>query len=160
VRLVLVVLVAAFVVTSLWLFVFVPSDHLRHADVIVALAPSHSRIVEAEKLRREHVAPVVLVSLPPLSSSCPARTTCFHAHPYSTQGEAETVARIAHARGWTHVVIVSNTYHLRRARLLFGRCLHRRPAIVAAKTSVTSYVLNIPREWVKLTYQLTFDRGC
>ena len=159
-RLVLVVLVAAFVAASLWLFVLIPSDHPRHADVIVALAPSHSRIVEAEKLRHENVAPVLLVSLPPSSSSCPAHATCFHAHPYSTRGEAEAVARIARARGWTHVVIVSNRYHLRRARLLFRRCLHRSPAIVAARTTVASYIENIPWEWVKLAYQLTFDRGC
>jgi uncharacterized SAM-binding protein YcdF (DUF218 family) len=91
---------------------------------------------------------------------CASGPVCFHAHPYSTQGEAERVAKLARGRGWKRIVIVTNRYHLRRAQMLFDRCLGRSPAMVSSPTSVWDYVLNIPWEWAKLTYQVTLDRGC
>ena len=55
-----------------------------------------------------------------------ARVVCFTAVPFSTRGEAETVARLARARGWHSVVVVTSTFHITRAHMLFRRCFHGR----------------------------------
>ena len=85
---------------------------------------------------------------------------CFEAVPFSTQGEAETVARLARARGWSSVVVVTSTFHVTRAHMLFRRCYHGRLAMVGAP----SPWWRLPADWAsetgKLLVQLTVERGC
>jgi len=150
---------------SLWLFVLVPSAHPRDADAILVLAGDRDRLDEGLALLHERVAPRLVISLDPAAwpradGLCAHGAICFHAHPYSTQGEAETTARLIRRRGWHSIVVVTSRYHLRRAQILFDRCLPSKPAFVAAQTTFTDYVANIAWEWGKLLYQLTIDRGC
>jgi uncharacterized SAM-binding protein YcdF (DUF218 family) len=165
-RIVLVVVVGAFVAATLWLFVLAPSAHPRHDDAIVVLAGDRDRLDTGLRLLREDVAPTLVLSRDPApwhrAAELCARSdfVCIHAHPYSTQGEAETVRRLARRHGWHRIVVVTSRYHLRRARMLFRRCLHSTPAFVAASTTFWDYVENIPWEWAKLVYQATIDRGC
>ena len=168
-RVVLLVVAAAvglLIAATLFLFVLVQSDSPKQADAIVVLSGDRARFTTGLRLYQEHVAPTLLVS----RDSRPWREVdalcgrggvrCFHADPYSTQGEAEAVARMARGRGWNRVVVVTSRYHLRRARMLFERCLHRRPQVVAARTTPLDYVEVVPWEWGKLLYQLTVDRSC
>src|SRR5438132_10864601 len=89
------VLVAAFVAATLWLFVLVPSAHPRHADAIVVLSGDRDRLSTGLRLLHEGVAPELVLSRDPApwhraDVVCARRdVVCFHAHPYSTQGEAE-----------------------------------------------------------------------
>lgn len=161
IALVVVVLTAA----TLHLFVFVPSDRVQHADAIVVLSGVRSRVDTGLRLRERGVSQTLVISRDPArwrrgDKLCASGFVCFHAHPYSTQGEAEEVARLARSRGWKRIVIVTNRYHLRRAQMLFERCLGRAPLMVASRTSAWDYVLNVPWEWAKLTYQVTIDRAC
>ena len=160
------ILLAAFVAATLWLFVLVPSAHPRHADAIVVLAGDRDRLDTGLRLLHDGVAPELLLSRDPApwhraDVVCVHKeVVCFHARPYSTQGEAETTTRLARTHRWHRIVIVTSRYHLRRARMLFHRCLHFTPSIVGAPTTVWDYVQNIPKEWAKLVYQVTLDRGC
>jgi hypothetical protein len=160
-ELLLVVLLAA----SLYLFVFVPSAHPRHADAIVVLSSARPRFDLGLELYRRHVAPALVISLPAYEGrgggTCPPRALCFRAKPYSTRGEAETVARLARTHGWRDIVVVTSRYHVRRARMLFHRCIHDVSLeFVAAPTAVSGYVRNIPLEWAKFAYQLVRQRSC
>ena len=158
--------VAALAAATLLLFVLVRSDSPRHADVIVVLSGDRARLATGLRLFRAHVAPTLLISRDdrPWRDAdllCLRRgVRCFHAHPYSTEGEAETVERLGRRRRWRRIVVVTSRYHLRRARMLFERCTQRRPQVVAARTTFLDYVEVVPWEWGKLLYQLTVDRSC
>jgi uncharacterized SAM-binding protein YcdF (DUF218 family) len=166
VALVLAAVVGLLVAATLFLFVLVPSDTPKNADVIVVLSGDRARFTTGLRLFREGVAPTLLVS----RDSRPWREVdalcgrdgvrCFHADPYSTEGEAETVERLSRDHDWNRIVVVTSRYHLRRARMLFERCLHRRPHVVAAQTTLLDYLGVVPWEWGKLLYQLTVDRSC
>jgi hypothetical protein len=157
-------LLVALVVASLYLFVFVPSAHPKRADAIVVLSSDRPRFDLGLSLFRQHVAPALLISLPGFQgdggSTCPKGATCFRAKPYSTRGEAETVARLARTHGWHTIIVVTSRYHERRAYMLFRRCTNAKLEFVPAHTTVVAYLRNIPLEWAKLSYQLTMQRTC
>ena len=157
-------LLVLFVGASLYLFVFVPSPQPRHADAIVVLSSSRSRYDLGTRLYRQGVAPTLVLSLPafagPGGYDCPKRAVCFRAHPYSTRGEAETVARLARAHGWQTIVVVTSRFHVRRASTLFHRCTRAKLVFVPARAAFYAYFIYIPLEWAKLAVQLTAQRNC
>ena len=159
-------LVGLVLAATLYLFVVVQSDSPRRADVIVVLSGDRARFTTGLRLFHEHVAPTLLISRDTrpwkaVDALCGRRgIRCFHATPYSTEGEAETVERLSRGHDWNRVVVVTSRYHLRRARMLFERCLGRRPQVVAAETTFLDYAEVVPWEWGKLLYQLTVDRSC
>jgi uncharacterized SAM-binding protein YcdF (DUF218 family) len=134
------------------------------------LAGSHSRLTTALRLMRRGVAPTLVISdgrepgWTRANRLCAGRTTlrvlCFRPHPYSTTGEAEAVARMAARRGWRSVVVVTSTFHVTRARMLFKRCTSARVLAVGSKPTLVSYAENIPYETGKLLYQVTVSRSC
>jgi uncharacterized SAM-binding protein YcdF (DUF218 family) len=168
-------LVAAWFIASLVLFVWPPAESGApdHADVVVVLSGSKRRLPPALALIRRGTAPLLAISsvnrtkhwllgrrLCAARSYAGARVLCFEAEPFSTQGEAETVARLAHERGWSSVVVVTSTFHVTRAHMLFRRCYHGRLAMVGAP----SPWWRLPADWAsetgKLLVQLTVERGC
>jgi len=163
-------LVAAWLVLSLVLFVWSPwaSSAPAHADVVVVLSGDKRRLAPALSLFRRGVAPTLAVSSvgrahhwTQAARLCKEpHVVCFDAVPYSTRGEARTVARLAAARGWRSVVVVTSRFHVTRARMLFRRCYHGRLAVVP--TGSTWW--RLPEEWLsetgKLAVQLTAERGC
>ena len=159
-------LAGGLVAATLLLFVFVQSDSPRRADVIVVLSGDRARLTTGLRLFHAHVAPRLLISRDgrpwkAADALCGRRGIgCFRAQPYSTEGEAETVERLGRGRNWSRIVVVTSRYHLRRARMLFERCTHRRPDVVAARTTTFDYLKVVPWEWGKLLYQLTVDRSC
>jgi len=161
-RLLALAIAVAAVAGGAWLFYFVGTDHPAKADAIVVLSGDLRRVPTGVRLFDDGAAPNLLISLygdvPPACSR--AHVTCFHAQPFSTQGEAETVTRMARRRGWTSIIIVSSRYHLRRARMLFARCTHARLQVVPSKTSFGRYVIALPLETAKWINQLTLDRHC
>ena len=148
---------------------FPREDSTRRADVVVVLAGSPSdRLPEGLALVRRHVAPVLYVSDGAreakrgfCSRARPFRVLCVRPLPYSTRGEAETVARIAAARGWRRIVVVTSEYHVRRARMLFDRCLGSgHVAVVGTRPSLPRFALGALLEWPKLALALTVRRAC
>jgi uncharacterized SAM-binding protein YcdF (DUF218 family) len=137
------------------------------------LSGSSKRLPPAEQLIRSGVAPVLALSsiarTPKWKAArrlcrsgryAGARVLCFEASPYSTRGEAETVARIARRRGWRSLVVVSSTFHLTRAAMLFRRCYDGTLSFVGAPAPWWE----LPEEWAaetgKLVVQAAFERGC
>jgi len=168
-------LVAAWIIASLVLFVWPPAESgaPAHADVVVVLSGSKARLPPALDLVRGGVAPVLAISSVTRTKHWPlgrrvctegryarARVLCFDAVPFSTQGEARTVARLARAHGWSSIVVVTSTFHVTRAHMLFRRCYHGRLSMVGAP----SPWWRLPADWAsetgKLLVQLTVQRGC
>jgi uncharacterized SAM-binding protein YcdF (DUF218 family) len=87
---------------------------------------------------------------------------CFQAEPFSTRGEARTVSALAHARDWQSLVVVTSTYHVTRARVLFGRCYRDRLQVVDAGGSAGAVRLlrAVVHEWGGLIYAFVVARGC
>ena len=171
-RLVILALVLAFLAFSARLFLFPDEDSPRSADAVVVLAGGKKpRLGKALELMRENVAPVLVISdgrdptWPEANRLCRSggtgfRVLCFRPDPYNTRGEAEAVGRLARRRSWSSVVVVTSTFHVTRARMLFDRCVDADVEMVAApyaKRRTPKYVLS---EWVKLTYAVTLGRDC
>ena len=170
-----VLLAAVWLVACLVLFVWPPAETgaPAKADAVVVLSGSATRLPPALALIRRGVAPVLALSsvgetpkwhaarrLCRAGRYGGARVLCFEAVPYSTRGEARVVARLARRHRWTRIVVVSSTFHLTRAKLLFRRCYHGRLWLVGAPTAWW----RVPQEWAsetgKLAVQLTTERGC
>jgi uncharacterized SAM-binding protein YcdF (DUF218 family) len=168
-------LLAAWLVACLVLFVWPPAESKppRHADVVVVLSGDTKRLPPALELVRKGVAPVLAIStvertrhwrearrLCTAGRYGRARVVCFDAVPFSTQGEARTIARLARERGWRSVVVVTSTFHVTRADMLFRRCV-KLPLYVVGTGSTW---WRLPWEWAsetgKLIVQLTTQRGC
>ena len=168
-------IVAAWLVACLVLFVWPPAESKppAHADVVVVLSGDKKRLQPALDLVRKGVAPVLAISTVERTRHWPlarrlcstrryagARVVCFDAVPFSTQGEARTIARLARERGWRSVVVVTSRFHVTRAHMLFRRCLEL--ALYVVGTGSTWW--RLPEEWAsetgKLLVQLTAQRGC
>jgi uncharacterized SAM-binding protein YcdF (DUF218 family) len=176
-RLLLVVagLVAAWLAACLVLFVWSPwsSNAPAHADVVVVLSGNEQRLPPALALIRRGVAPVLALSsvqktkhwaaarrLCAAHRYAGAQVVCFNAVPYSTRGEARTVARLARTRGWKSIVVVTSRFHVTRAHMLFRRCWHGPLTMVAAPSTWWKLPIEWASETGKLLVQLTVERGC
>jgi hypothetical protein len=165
---VLAALVVLWLTACAFLFLWPREDSVSHADAIVVLAGDAThRIPPGVALFRRGVAPNLVLSRDTgpgwdrRSGLCGRRrVVCFRAKPFSTQGEAETVARIARRRGWRSLVVVSSRYHVFRARMLFRRCVKGRVDAVGTGYDRRWLPLILPLESAKLLRALTTERGC
>jgi uncharacterized SAM-binding protein YcdF (DUF218 family) len=160
---------AALAAATAFLFVLPDSDPLpAHADAIVVLAGGRKhRLGKGVELWRRGVAPTLVISdgrapgwVEANRLCAETRVLCFRPDPYSTRGEAEWTGREAARRGWNSVVVVTSTYHVRRARVIFGRCFKGGLAVVAAHPPAGNFAIGVAWEWPKSVYYLTFARGC
>jgi len=174
--LVLAALVAAWLVACAFLFVWPRADSPPgRADAVVVLSGGlNQRLDPALALVRRGVAPVLAISSAFRSPRwtkaqrlCRGeegptrfRVLCFNAVPYSTQGEARAIARLARSHGWHRVVVVTSTFHVTRARMVVRRCYHDALWVVGTGSAWW----RLPEEWAsetgKLIVQLTVQRGC
>lgn len=115
--------------------------------------------------------PALVLSVPygPDYVTCPATTVvagrtvplaCVVPDPFTTTGEASAVARLASTRGWRRVAIVTSSYHLARAGVVFDRCLDEPVVRYAAGVGTGELRLwwNVALEIPSLGAALTFDR--
>jgi len=170
VRLAAAFLVAAWLTASALLFVWPRQDRPKRADAVIVLSGSHSRLDTGLRLMRHGVAPTLVISdgmergWVRANRLCEGRARlrviCFRPSPYSTRGEARAVARMAARRHWRTLVVVTSTFHVTRARMLFRRCTSARIEAVGSKPAVISYAENVPYETAKLLYQVTVSRSC
>jgi len=168
-------LVGIWVVLCLVFFTWSPwqADAPAKADVVVVLSGGRERLPPALALIRRGVAKTLAISS--VSRTKPwalghyicskhryagARVLCFPAVPYSTRGEAETVARLAIDNHWSRIVVVTSRFHVTRAQLLFRRCFHGRLWVVGVASTWWRLPLDWASETGKLLYQLTAQRTC
>ena len=90
------------------------------------------------------------------------RVVCFRAKPFTTRGEAETIAQLAANRGWRSLIIVTSTYHVTRARLLNSRCYKGRLEVVGESpdANVVEWTARIAHEWGGLVDARIFATKC
>jgi len=119
------------------------TDTAHPADALVVFAGGRGeRLSKALVLVQQHVAPVLVISngrdgrWQAANQLCASRrrfeVLCPQPAPDTTRGEARMVRDLAARRGWRSVVVVTSTYHARRAQLLLGRCFDGQLQIVAA----------------------------
>lgn len=162
------VLLVAWLVACIVLFLTPDEDSPRRTDAVVVLAGDAShRIPSGLGLIGRGVAPLLVLSREPGPKWAGWRplcrrpaVVCFKADPYSTQGEAEAVARLADRGGWRSVAVVTSRYHVFRARMLFRRCVDGRVAFVGARYDRRWLPLILPLETAKLVWAVTVDRSC
>jgi uncharacterized SAM-binding protein YcdF (DUF218 family) len=178
-RLVLKVLVLALLVwvgLAVYLFVFPHTDRPARASAIVVLGgDAQRRLPLGLELAGAGVAPVLVVSDGAGSDWAPARAlcarpggrsfkvVCFRPDPFSTRGEARAMKAMAAARRWRSLLVITSTYHVYRARMLFQRCLrgrHVRLYVEGTRSSRLSLPLNAASETLKLGLAETLRRDC
>jgi uncharacterized SAM-binding protein YcdF (DUF218 family) len=171
---VLLVGAVALAVLTYPLFVFPATDEPGRADAVVVFAGGDGeRQAEGVRLVREGVAPVLVLSDGGLPGSrqgrlCrerPAglRLVCVSPDPATTRGEARRFADLAEREGWRSLVLVSSTYHVRRASLLLGRCYAgqvRRVATRLRNDHSWETGEQLAGEWLAFGAALTVQRSC
>ena len=131
-------LVVVVVLGGLWgiaagVLVQAATDTAHPADALVVFAGGRGeRLSKALVLLQQQVAPVLVISngrnarWPAANQLWASRqrfeVVCPRPAPDTTRGEARMVRDLAARRGWRSVVVVTSTYHARRAQLLLGRC--------------------------------------
>jgi uncharacterized SAM-binding protein YcdF (DUF218 family) len=161
-------LLAAVVGLVLRFEVFPSTDEPDRVDAVVVLAGGGERLPAALELLGRGVAPVLVLDpdRPSWQALCgrtrPYRVLCYQPVPYSTRGEARAVTRFARERGWDSIAIVTSTYHVTRARMLFERCFDGRVAVVSAGWGGNPLysAFNTLRDAAATVVALTARRGC
>jgi uncharacterized SAM-binding protein YcdF (DUF218 family) len=165
----------ALVVVAATIVLFVqPGDSAaRRADAIVVLGPgvNGERLREGLRLKRLGKAPLLVISRARdagweagrrLCATRSAEAFCFRADPYTTRGEARTIANLARLRRWRSLLVVTSVYHVTRVRLLYERCTDARVEVVGADphAGVDEWIRLVAHEWAGLAYALSIARDC
>lgn len=125
-------MLVAWAIAILPLFVFPAQDQPSRADAIVVLAgAAEERVPVAQQLHSDDAADILAISDsggPDDSYADHACATneqpdviCFSPIENSTRGEARSIGRLAQTHGWTSIIVVTSTYHLRRATMLVSQ---------------------------------------
>ena len=88
------------------------------------------------------------------------RHISFNPSPGTTQGEAESVGRLAHKYHWRSIAVVTITPQASRARLRTERCFGGPVYVVTTPIRLVSWPYEIAYEWAALVKALTVQRGC
>jgi len=139
----------------------------RHADVIVSLDGDRPRrLRKAVELAAGGVAPTLVVvraeeSAPELltAGDLPFEVLSVVPDPSSTRGEARAVARLARERGWRRILVVTSSYHVPRARLIFQRGVLCELAFVSAGCPRRRLPLDVSLEIAKSVLACTLRRA-
>ncbi|WP_143069420.1 YdcF family protein [Rhodococcus maanshanensis] len=135
-------------------------DPLRPADAILVLGgPDDSRYPFGIELGLHGWAPTVVLSNPLgaeddwMTQVCESphrgiEVECFVPDPPTTRGEGRELRRLADQHGWHHVIVVTFTPHISRARFILHRCFDGELTMVASPGEVS-----VPRWAFEYAYQ-------
>jgi uncharacterized SAM-binding protein YcdF (DUF218 family) len=158
-----------FAAVTAYLFVWPDEDSVPgSADAVLVLSGGRGdRLPEGRRLVRAGVAPTLVISdgraegWEEANRLCEdGQALCFEPDPYSTQGEARWIAEEADRRGWDSLVVVTSSYHVRRARVIVERCFRGRLAVVGTEAQASNRIIGIAWEWPKSLYYLIWNRAC
>jgi len=162
------VLGVGFMAATARLFLWPPTDSPARADAVLALGgdTGQLRAQQGVALAEAGYAPVVVVSrggYPPApcpTARAPVRVICFRANPLNTRGEVEYAIRLARARNWTSIVMVTERDQATRARMLFRRCSTLPLVVVPVSAHGTDLLFNIAYEWASLAKAFVVHTSC
>jgi uncharacterized SAM-binding protein YcdF (DUF218 family) len=159
---------AGFFVGGYVLFTRPHGDTPTKADAIVVLGgDADGRIDYGLSLAREGYADTLVITdsyadgdreiKGDISRACASGTAtltviCFVPDPFSTRGEAMFATRLAHERGWKHLIVVSWNWHMVRSRFIFEQCFGDRLTMLPVPRSYDYHLGN----WIfTYAYQYT-----
>ncbi|AYJ48177.1 YdcF family protein [Rhodococcus sp. P1Y] len=133
------------VLAGLPVYVFPQVDELRAADAVIVLGGSpYERFEYGIDLAEQGYAPRVVLSNsvgpedPRMQQICggdySVEVECFVPSPWSTRGEAEEIERLSLENGWNHIIVVTYTPHLSRARFIVEECYSGELTMAASPT--------------------------
>ena len=157
--------------TARWL-VWPTQDRPTHADAIVVFGGDGDRFGEAVTLAQAGYASTLVVSIDKypgspcdqgastygLSSSI--ELICFLPDPFTTRGEARYLADLSNQRGWSHVIVVTNTAQATRAKIRIDRCWGGDLDFISVRPDFRRSVRDVIHEWGALGKALLFERSC
>ncbi len=129
----------------------------QRADVIVRLGGPGARIDTALNLQREGRAPLVAISASldeeKLGWCAAGRLEgvpiiCFHSDPFTTRGEARSIADLAKQYGWHSVILVTTPDQAWRATVRVRRCFDG-----------DVFVATTPLPWQEWPTQIVYQFG-
>ncbi len=153
------------------LFLWPQTPTVSGADAVIVLAGgTGDRLSKAWQMMQAGVAPVLVLDgrpdLPSIGALCeshqPFEIVCLRPDPDSTRTEAQEAGRLAAARGWRTVVVVTTRSHVTRAAMMFRRCTTATVEMVGtnARYPLRVKVEAIAHEWAGMAHALTFARQC
>ena len=137
------VLIASCFALSFKAYKYPQTDPLRHADAIVVLGgTAYARFDLGLKLAEQGYAPYLLISQstgagdPKMDKYCHGHFTftvkCFIPSPWTTEGEAKEIRADADQYGWKHIIVITFTPHVSRARYIVEKCFDGDITMVAS----------------------------
>jgi uncharacterized SAM-binding protein YcdF (DUF218 family) len=155
------------------MFLWPKTSKPSRADAVVMFVGGKGeRLDTALSLVRKGVAPNLVIpnGLRPTwpqanrlcNGSSSVKVWCPNPDPDTTRGESRAIAGLARQHGWRHLVLVTSTYHVSRARVLLRRCFGGRLDAVAADPDLTvpRHVLRITHEWAGMAEAVLVNRAC
>ena len=141
--LVICVLAAGWVALGWKVYRHPQTDPLRHADAIVVLGGTpYERFDLGLKLAQQGYAPYLLISQSTgandrkMDKYCHGHFTftvkCFIPDPWTTEGEAQEIRADAGRYGWHHIIVITFTPHVSRARYIVEKCFDGQITMVAS----------------------------
>lgn len=148
------------------------TDNPGRADAVFVLSGDHGeRLSKAKELLGAGVARTLVLDGEPDSleakglcegHAAPFQVVCLTPRPDSTRAEAQAAGSLVGQQGWRRIVVVTTTYHVTRARLLFGRCVKGAIAMVGASPPYGrgEVLRQLRHEWLGLVYARLLTLGC
>ncbi|MEV6847516.1 hypothetical protein [Actinoplanes sp. NPDC051411] len=140
------------------------------ADAIVQLGGPGNRRLTALELGREGRAPVVAISVSDEELSVAdwcgqgsfrgQPVICFHSEPFTTRGEARSIAEMAQRYGWHSVILVTSTDQATRAELRVGRCFDGSVYVATAHLPWYHWPVQVVYQAAAFVKAYTFQRSC
>ena len=127
------------------------------ADAIVVLGGRRNRLPVGLRLWRERVAPTLVVFNE--DGRGDDEHLYFRPDPYNTRGEARVTARLAREHGWRSIVLVTSSYHLPRARMIFRRAFDGEIVAAGAPPTLWRLPYDLASEIAKTVFALTLRRS-
>ncbi|AZZ50297.1 YdcF family protein [Rathayibacter rathayi] len=119
------------------LYVTPPIDPIpEQADAVFVLGPStRARVEFARRIITSGATDTMVLSVGPGEMGAPYEdkkykkcnepggdVLCYSADPLTTQGEARQLRDLAAEYGWDHVIVITSSPHLVRAKMILQRC--------------------------------------
>ncbi|WP_194819639.1 YdcF family protein [Nocardia sp. XZ_19_385] len=141
--LLLIVLVSVLGLAGVPVYIHPQTDPLRRADAIVVLGgTAYERFDIGLDLAQQGYAPELLISRSTgnddtlMDKYCAGQfdftVHCFVPDPWTTDGEAQEIRRRAARFDWRHIIVITYTPHVSRARYIVSKCFDGELTMVAS----------------------------